>query len=623
MVNLEGKLAKGDVLIIVSPVVWTAEPLGGIHRLQAACQRAGETTCVLYSNLIYSNFMDIDVHTTIAVEDYFLLGERLFAASAFDLPPMGRNFNKLFDPGRVPDHIWPKHKETQMELIPTVLLPFRERLRTIDWEDLETRTRSWLQSLACQIAEMGYRIVGCSTTFGGLTPAIALLKWIKKANPGIITVLGGSLCEGEMAEGILSLNCNVDYIFSGEGEKTFPTLVRRILSGDLPKEKIIYGEIITNLDRVPFPDYEEYFQQRKHFLLNTTSAKRSSSIPYETSRGCWFGKCTFCGLMGEEHKYRKKSPDHIIKELKKLIRRYGINNIFLTDNIIPPVYLKTLFPRLAVEIPSIRLIFEIKANLTLNQLQTIQKAGVTLIQPGIESLSPSLLRHMDKGMTAQENIALLRYARSLNLSLKWNLLFGFPGDQRIEYEKMLHLLPLIHHLQPPDRMISVRICRFSRYHRSPEAFGISNLRPAEVHKDVLPGHADADKLATLFAGDYDAGSFENPGLIYTLYKELKAWRNQWASYNTLPLISQLPTLHLSRKSSDEFVLHDTRNIPGRSEKLILDKKKANLILVARPWHDSPEFQWAVDAKLGVVLDSWFIPLATAEPALLKEFEDHS
>ena len=177
-----------------------------------------------------------------------------------------------------------------MELIPTVLLPFRERLRTIDWEDLETRTRSWLQSLACQIAEMGYRIVGCSTTFGGLTPAIALLKWIKKANPGIITVLGGSLCEGEMAEGILSLNCNVDYIFSGEGEKTFPTLVRRILSGDLPKEKIIYGEIITNLDRVPFPDYEEYFQQRKHFLLNTTSAKRSSSIPYETSRGCWFGK---------------------------------------------------------------------------------------------------------------------------------------------------------------------------------------------------------------------------------------------------------------------------------------------------------------------------------------------
>jgi hypothetical protein len=287
------------------------------------------------------------------------------------------------------------------------------------------------------------------------------------------------------------------------------------------------------------------------------------------------------------------------------------------------VYLKTLFPRLAAEIPSIRLIFEIKANLTPDQLQTIQEAGATLIQPGIESLSPSLLRHMDKGVTVRENIALLRFARSINLNLKWNLLFGFPGDQSIEYEKMLSLLPLIRHFQPPDRMISVRICRFSRYHRSSEAFGISNLRPAEVQKDVLPGHVEPDKLATLFAGDYDAGSFENPGLIYALYKEFKVWRNLWVSYNTLPLISQLPTLHLSRKTSDEFVLHDTRNIPGRPEKLILDKKKANLILVARPWHDSPEFQWAIDAKLGVVLDSWFIPLATAEPTLLREFEDHS
>jgi ribosomal peptide maturation radical SAM protein 1 len=619
MVNLKASLEKGGLLLIVSPVVWTAVPMVGIHLLQAACRQAGTTTSVLYTNLLYCSLVGVELHTAISMEEYFFMKERLFTAAAFDLPPLGHRFHQYFQAGFLPDHIGPKNKKLPGKLTPEIFSPFKDRFSTIDWLHLETRTREWTQSLVQQIAGMGYGMVGCSTTHGGLAPAVALLDGVKKVAPDITTILGGALCEDEMARGILSLKTDIDYIFSGEGETTFPVLAKKILVGDFPVGKIIGGEALTDLDASPLPDYTEYFEQKKHFLL-PASRQNSKYIPYETSRGCWYGKCTFCGQKGSKSLYRKKSPDHIIRELKQLVDNCGISNIYITDNTIPPLHFKTLFPRLAAEIPSSRFLYQLRGNLTFDQLLTLREAGATLIQPGIESLGPSLLRRMDKGVTLREHMAMLRYARSLNLDLKWNLLFGIPGEQNSEYEEMLLLFPLIRHLQPPDKMMPLSLCRFSRYQASPGAFGISNLRPAQVHQDVLPGCAHLDKLATRFTGEYSAASFENPGLLSKLYKEYKTWCNQWVSYRIFPLNPLLPVLHIGRKSPDGFILQDTRGIPGRPEKLILDEEQASLVLKTRPWDHSPGSQWAVDAKLGIRMDSWLIPLATAEPALLQEFE---
>ena len=54
----------------------------------------------------------------------------------------------------------------------------------------------------------------------------------------------------------------------------------------------------------------------------------------------------------------------------------------------------------------------------------------------------------------------------------------------------------------------------------------------------------------------------------------------------------------------------------------IDRDQASLLLVARPLEavSSDDVSRAVDAGLGVVKESWFIPLATAEPALLQKFE---
>lgn len=630
--SLTGFLAQGDVLLIIPPFVDPKIPSLGGHILQASCGRVGVTAKVFYAGMDFANLSGFKFYETVmSVNQATFIGERLFAASAFDLPPMGRNLGKLFEPGYVPDHVWQKNRAFVSRHMPEIFDPIRNWAAAVDWDRMENLAARWTVSMAAQIAEMGYRIVGCSTTQGGLIPAIALLNQVKQAAPDIVTILGGSLCEGEMAEGIVSLKTGVDYVFSGEGEVTFPIFTRDVLAGHMPGEKVIYGVPLENLDDTPLPDYGEFFSQRKRLWPDEPEMGNNFRLPYEASRGCQWGRCTFCGLNGKRDAYRVKSPDKVIEDLGQLSGRYGINRFQMTDNILPLQYFKTLVPRLPKELPGIDILYEVKANMKLERLLALKEAGIKEVQPGIEALSDSLLKRIRKGVTVREIIALLRCARAVGVKLYWNLLFGFPGDKTAEYEEMVHLIPLLHHLQPPDRFTSSKIFRFSQYQETPEAFGISNLRPAGFHKDVFPAHADLEKIAYYFVGDYDAQSYENPRVIAELHKVFQEWCDEWGPYEYAGVEALLPVLHIERETSGRFVLHDTRGLPGRPEKMVLDKEQTGILLIACPLNDQiacplndqqdkEKFQWAVDAKLAIIRDSWFIPLATAEPELLLEFE---
>ena len=121
----------------------------------------------------------------------------------------------------------------------------------------------------------------------------------------------------------------------------------------------------------------------------------------------------------------------------------------MTDSIMPYAYFRTLLPLLAAERLGATIFYEQKANLSLPHILALQRAGITFIQPGIEALSSRLLTLMDKGVKGRQNLMLLRFARAAGVSLYWNLLWGFPGDDVKAYEETLGILPLLHHLQPP------------------------------------------------------------------------------------------------------------------------------------------------------------------------------
>ena len=89
----------------------------------------------------------------------------------------------------------------------------------------------------------------------------------------------------------------------------------------------------------------------------------------------------------------------------------------MTDSIMPYAYFRTLLPLLAAERLGAIIFYEQKANLSLPHILALHRAGITSIQPGIESLSSRLLTLMDKGVQARQNLMLLRFARAADVDV--------------------------------------------------------------------------------------------------------------------------------------------------------------------------------------------------------------
>ena len=118
----------------------------------------------------------------------------------------------------------------------------------------------------------------------------------------------------------------MDYAVIGEGDEAFPALLdslsRRTVTIRAPgvaafrDGKLIHeGQAppVTNLDALPTPNYDEYFERARgnQLLQDIALSHASYSLPMESSRGCWWGAkqhCTFCGLNGGSMAYRSKSP---------------------------------------------------------------------------------------------------------------------------------------------------------------------------------------------------------------------------------------------------------------------------------------------------------------------------
>jgi ribosomal peptide maturation radical SAM protein 1 len=261
------------------------------------------------------------------------------------------------------------------------------------------------------------------------------------------------------------------------------------------------------LDALPYPDFDDYFEVVERLPV-------ISSLPLhlviETSRGCWWGQkhhCTFCGLNGQGMSFRYKSAPRALTELRWLLEKYGVHTkrISAADNIIPVEYFHSFLPELERLDTNLDLFYETKANLTENQIIQYRRAGLNEIQPGIESLSTRVLKLMRKGVSALQNVQLLKWCAQYGVHVHWNYLFGFPGETADDYAGQAELFAKIRHLTPPVGCTAVRFDRFSPYHKTPETFGLTGVRPYPayhfIYREIAP--SEVMKLAYYFVADFN------------------------------------------------------------------------------------------------------------------------
>jgi len=599
------------VLLIVPPFASIWYPSLAAHVLQACVREAGFGLDVLYANLLLASTLGEEAYEKIAAESISLGAERYFARSAFGLPPLGHGASESFAASRI-------YGEDQAErgkgLYPDGKAATMGHTNALDPQEflrLEQVSDAWVEAVAEKIAERPYKIVGASTTFQQTNASIALLNRVKRLRPDITTVLGGANCEGEMAEGLLSLGANIDFIFSGESERTFPAFVGQVLAGERPASRVVVGSPLQDMDSLPFMSSKEFFDQRASYLPDSVAAE-TTQISFETSRGCWWGQkqhCTFCGLNGEGMAFRRKSPERAFKELRALLDESPTRNVTMTDNIMPHDYFRTFVPRVQSELPGARIFYEQKANLSLEDVLALADAGIDVIQPGIEALSTGLLKLMRKGVTGRQNLMLLRYGRVAGVRLVWNLICAFPNDKAEFYRETLELVPLILHLQPPNGVFHLSIERFSPYFVQSEHHGISDVQPLPVYRDFLPLHADVAKIAYHFVGQYRSETHENLEQVRQLSQAVQGWLQAWE----LPEAAR-PELRLYEREGT-YVVRDTRAIAGSALEHAVSVAEASTLLTAAPWRGDDAQSQAVARKLAVVRDNWFVPLVTASRRL--------
>ena len=185
--------------------------------------------------------------------------------------------------------------------------------------------------------------------------------------------------------------------------------------------------MVTDLDSLPFPDFDDYFSQ----LADSGVASGIRPIlVFETARGCWWGEkhhCTFCGLNGEGMQYRSKSARRAREELDYLLDRHENRMVHVVDNILDFRYFDIVSGGARRPDVPAKLLLHDEGEPDQGSVAAAGAGRARDITPGIESLSTPILRLMKKGVTELQNVRLLKWCAELGIVPNWALMYGFPG----------------------------------------------------------------------------------------------------------------------------------------------------------------------------------------------------
>ena len=617
------------VALVQMPFAVTSWPSLGLSLLKSGLGQRGIDAKIFYFNAAFARLVGEEDYRRLSLgapRNSDLLGEWIFSDELWPAcAAEGDRYVSEILFGRDPSH---RKAMTSEELEGIHQIAQRCRARVAEFLRDCSETVPWND----------YTVVGFTSVFQQQLASLALARRLKTAWPDLTIVFGGANCEGDMGRATLDNFAFVDAVCTGEGDVVFPRFVES-LAGE-SRAAAIPGIIargssapefgtapaaappLVDLDALPYPDFDDFFDQ--------TPAPSGEAwqfrLLFESSRGCWWGEknhCTFCGLNGQSMKFRYKSADRALAEIGHLKLRYGGHTARLsaTDNIIPHRYFQDFLPRIADMGMELDIFYETKANLKKEQLQLYRRAGLTQIQPGIESLQSDVLRLMRKGVSALQNIQLLKWCSEIGIIAIWNYLYGFPGESAASYAAAASRVPRLVHLQPPITFTSLRFDRFSPYVNAPERFAISNMRPYPAYRYVYAGldPAQVARLAYFFVGAFEG---DNAVASYTaaLRTAVDRWKTNSGTYLLAHFRGEDFTIVFDGRRDEEvtaFMLRDAFDAVERACDAIvsIDRLKATL----QPRYATSQVEEAVGSlvELGLLereLDhvvALSIPLGTA------------
>lgn len=231
---------------------------------------------------------------------------------------------------------------------------------------------------------------------------------------------------------------SADFVVKDEIENIAPALAR----GEIPCGTVAAG-FVQDLDSLPFPRWDQFEIRRFRYQIVTG---KGITLPMLGSRGCPY-TCNYCPYLVNS-KYRVRSPESIVNEIRYLTAKYNIRGIAFRD------------PNLTFDKKRAREFSELLLRHNLNVrwgmeartdrldselIDLLFRSGLRSIEVGVESANHQTLRgNRRKAIANSQQEMIIDRCHKLGIRVIANYTLGLPNDtiegirETIRYAKKLN-----------------------------------------------------------------------------------------------------------------------------------------------------------------------------------------
>lgn len=297
-----------------------------------------------------------------------------------------------------------------------------------------------------------YILLGHSGSTAAHKTALKTIRAIRQKLPEVRVVYGGVY--PSYADRVVMAECEeIDAIVRGEGEQTIVGLIRTWEQTD--DLSYVDGvtwrrgeEVIVNRSRTPIKDLDEYrpgWELVDWPRYSMFGFHRAAGLQF--SRGCTL-TCNYCGQWMFWKKWRHRSLENVVEQLKILAQEYGVKIVWFDDENFAAD--RDLAQQLLEMIVEADLGLSLNINMTAadvvrdaDLIPLYKRAGVDYIVMGIETLKDEVVTSIRKNNPFEVSKEAVRLLRENHIVSLTNIIYGLEQESwktiREKFEGLLAL----------------------------------------------------------------------------------------------------------------------------------------------------------------------------------------
>ncbi len=231
----------------------------------------------------------------------------------------------------------------------------------------------------------------------------------------------------------------IDYLIVGEAEIPLPQFIRAFQNGKSLEGIKSVGyrdggravidrtrQYVKNIDEIPWPARHLIHNE----LYSNIMTRKKNFTAMLSTRGCPY-RCAFCDQ--KTPKYRTRSPESFVDEVKFNYREHGIREFDVYDSTFTANKKRVLAICELLAREKLDISWTVRSRVdSVNRelLSALRHAGCHTLMYGIESADRDILKGMNKDISPERVREIVGYSHKLGFNVLGFFMFGFPGETR-------------------------------------------------------------------------------------------------------------------------------------------------------------------------------------------------